>query len=567
MVQTFNAWRAATCVLMLSLLGIVLHTFGDYGMSWDEYYRNVEGGKKLAYYQDAFAGHWKPYDNNEDLYPGFYDLLHQGLNLLQPCGPGELGLVFTDHLLTAIFGLLTILAAYKVGRQLGGERTGFLAALFLALFPHFYGHMFINPKDIPFACMYLWSVYYTLKLIASPLTPGFVARLAIVYGLTLGVRLGGIFFFGFMGIAFALRLFLKRHEGQLIKKGLSYLGLCILIAIGAFLVLLPWWPFAHPNPLGTLIHGLGRVANYPWNGPVFFNGKTYAAIDLPWFYLPEMLLVTTPLFILGASLAGILIAARNLWKKLPVERFRYFTADRLCVFFVAFSLFFPIAAVILKHATLYDGIRHFLFVLGPWAALAALAAGKLWDGLQEEFRKKPTLSLKLLRFALPASAVIFVLNMALEYRVMHPYQYVYFNSLVGTETRAWNSFDTEYWGTCHREAVELLSQHLARAKDHKVYKVTSPMAPWLVEDFLPSNMVYTVDWREADFFISFLRYNADMWSDGAVMEDCVVYRHGAILAIVRDRRKIIAAQRNGGAKGHTTSMVSGMLLDLLPDLN
>jgi len=309
------------------------------------------------------------------------------------------------------------------------------------------------------------------------------------------------------------------------------------------------------------------VANYPWNGPVFFNGKTYAAVDLPWFYLPEMLLITTPLFILGMSVAGFLVITRSLWKKLPVERWRYLSAHRLCIFFVAFSLLFPIAAVVVKHATLYDGIRHFLFVLGPWAVLAALVLNKLWGAIKDALHKKPTLPLKLLRFALPIFVVFFVLSMMMEYRRMHPYQYVYFNSLVGTETKAWNSFDTEYWGTCHREAVEMLAQHLARVRDHKVYKVTSPMAPWLVEDFLPSNMVYTVDRREADFFISFLRYNAEMWSDGDVMEDCVVLRHGVVLAIVRDRRRIIASQLGGRAKAHATSMVSGMLLDLLPSLN
>lgn len=572
------SWPLASRALFLVILGAILCTFADYGMSWDQYYRQTEGAKKLTYYENLFAGKWQKYDNPEDNYPGFYDLTLQVVNKFQPCGPGILGLIYTDHLLTALAGLLTIIAAYKVGKRLGGARAGFFSALFLCLFPHFYGHVFINPKDIPFACGYLWSLYFTLKLVDQRLDWRLVASLILIYGLTLGVRLGGVFLFAFMGLALLMRAYLKRNEGQIVKKLIHYAGIGVLVVFGAFLVLLPWWPFAHPNPIGSIMHSLTQVASYPWNGPVILNGKVYPATELPWYYLPEMLIVTAPEFLLGLGLMGIIFVASSLIRRVykqfskaggVVRRLPYLTPKRLGIFFIAFALFFPIAGVIVKNSTLYDGIRHFLFILGPWAVLAALTLERILTWLQNRVDRGANVGVVMkngkrivyLILILASVSVIF------DYIRLHPYQYVYYNRLVGGIEKAYANFETDYWGTSHREAVELLAQKLAREGDAKPYKVTSPMAPWLVENFLPANLTYTTDGREADFFISFLRFNAHMWSDGRILEDCIVQRAGVPLAIVRDRREIVKKETQAHQQGRPgTRLISGVL-DILPLFN
>ena len=68
------------------------------------------------------------------------------LNKVSPFGNYE-----TRHLLNGLVGVVGIVGTWKLGRVLGGPRAGFLAALFLALTPNYYGQMFNNPKDIPFA--------------------------------------------------------------------------------------------------------------------------------------------------------------------------------------------------------------------------------------------------------------------------------------------------------------------------------------------------------------------------------------------------------------------------------
>jgi hypothetical protein len=340
----------------------------------------------------------------------------------------------------------------------------------------------------------------------------------------------------------------------------AYIGIGIAILVGAFLVMLPFWPYAHPDPIGSIIHTLTQISKYPWNGTVIFNGEVYAATELPWYYMPQMLLITTPEYIVLLGAAAILFALISAFKKLPTEHAQYFTPARLMRLGVAIAFVLPVAVVAIKQATLYDGIRHFLFVLGPWAIVAALALNKSLQYFEKAAASRPSLVLHLAPISIISLVACGAALTTEQYKELHPYQYTYFNSFVGGLPSAWQRFDTEYWGTSHREAVELLAKYLEEKGDNHPYKVSSPMAPWLVEHFLPGNLSYTLNGNEADFFISFLRFNAHLASDGQIMDELTVSRQGVPLAIIRDRRKIIEAREK--AQKHrkaAPATISGIL--------
>ena len=88
-------------------------------------------------------------------YGAVFDSIAAALNTVSPFGTYE-----TRHLLNALVGVVGLIGTWKLGRVLGGPRAGFLAALFLALTPNYYGQMFNNPKDIPFAAGMIWALYY-----------------------------------------------------------------------------------------------------------------------------------------------------------------------------------------------------------------------------------------------------------------------------------------------------------------------------------------------------------------------------------------------------------------------
>src|SRR4029077_17046232 len=109
---------------------------------------------------------------------------------------------------------------------LAGPRVGFLAALFLALTPNYYGQMFNNPKDVPFAAAMVWALYYLVRLAPELPRPrwSLVAKLGLAIGMALGIRGGGLLLLGYLGLLLGLsglwRALAARRAGPLVSDGL-----------------------------------------------------------------------------------------------------------------------------------------------------------------------------------------------------------------------------------------------------------------------------------------------------------------------------------------------------------
>jgi hypothetical protein len=143
---------------------------------------------------------------------------------------------------------------------------------------------------------------------------------------------------------------------------------------------------------------------------------------------------------------------------------------------VVFAVLFPLVYATLTDATVYDGIRHFLFVVPPMTALAA--AG--WAGaLRAAARWRSA------RVALATALVLLVAEPIAWYARSHPFEYVYFNPLAGGLAKASHSYETDYWGLSLRSAAEWLAEYrLQRAgADGPLVLTTNArwhlLAPWL----------------------------------------------------------------------------------------
>src|SRR6202023_3275312 len=153
-------WDRAAGVALVAAAILVLFTFTDYGVTWDEDVHNWYGVLALDYYLSLFADqralHWLNLYN----YGAAFDMAAAALNRFSP-----LGIYETRHLLNGFVGLIGLVGCWRLGRVLGGPRAGFIALLFLLLTPNYYGQMFNNPKDIPFAVGGLWATYYMVRIL------------------------------------------------------------------------------------------------------------------------------------------------------------------------------------------------------------------------------------------------------------------------------------------------------------------------------------------------------------------------------------------------------------------
>jgi hypothetical protein len=169
---------------------------------------------------------------------------------------------------------------------------------------------------------------------------------------------------------------------------------------------------------------------------VYFYGALYPADSLPLRYLPTLMLITLtepvwPLAIWGFAVTAISIKRKSIaWRTLM---------PTLGWFLI------PFLYVLLRQPPMYDGFRHFLFIVPPFFVLAGITLDKLFDWLQKTWLQVTIILALLLPGIIPAIQ-------------LHPYQYTYYNQFVGGTGEAARRYETDYWLTCYKEAVEQLAQ-------------------------------------------------------------------------------------------------------------
>ncbi|MDP0497252.1 MAG: hypothetical protein Q7Q73_13695 [Verrucomicrobiota bacterium JB024] len=521
-----RCYRLASLVLFVLVAIWGLWALPDYGISWDEYFRWQGGQQKLLYYQVLLdGGDAQAVLPAEDAYPGLFDLSVALANEVLPFGLLALG-----HGLSLACGLAAVAGAWAIGRLLGGQRLAFWCALFLFMTPRFFGHMFFNPKDIPFAAGMIWSLYFLLRwgrLLPRPRL-GATLTLGVVIGLTLALRIGGMVFFGYVagyvGYALVRELIVGRGLtrtwwGSFLRVG----GHALLVLVVAFIVLVPWWPAIHSNPLVKPFEALSTVSQYPWNGLVLFAGESIHAPALPWYYPLTWLAITLPDFLLVILAAGVILLAVN---------FRFclramFSPRGFPWVVVATAFAFPLAYVIARDSVLYDGIRHLLFILPPLACMGALAWVSLLDLTA---RSKP-----ILRVILGGALTVLMLMQVWVLYRLHPYEYVYFNQLGGGMADKAGRYETEYWGTSMREACLWLDQYVPEGE----YRVAVAAPPWMTDIYLPERFKRVRMGQEPDFFLSLTRQHFDQLMEGRTVY--VVERFGLPFTVVKEEPHLPAA--------------------------
>src|SRR5215470_484597 len=143
--QSQRADRLAYAVLAVLALVTAL-TFRDYGLGWDDYTHAQYGDLLLSLYDSGFHDTRALSFVNLYLYGGGFDMAAALLDKVLP-----FGLFPTRRLLGAAIGIAGLAATWRIGRRIGGPGAGLAALILLAACPLYYGHMFINPKDAPFA--------------------------------------------------------------------------------------------------------------------------------------------------------------------------------------------------------------------------------------------------------------------------------------------------------------------------------------------------------------------------------------------------------------------------------
>lgn len=527
-----EGWNRLSLLLILVATLLVLATFADYGVTWDEDVHNWYGVFVLDYYvslfKDARCLHWLNLYN----YGAAFDMIAAALNSFSPFGTYE-----TRHLLNGLIGILGLIGCWKLGRSLGGRRAGFLAILLLLAIPNYYGQMFNNPKDIPFAVGMVWSIYYMVRIIPQLPRPkwSLVAKLGVATGLSLGVRVGGLLLLCYLGLlltSFILwRAFELRSLGGTFREAIAAFWRVALPAVAlAYPVMLLFWPWAQTNPIENPLRALIFFSHETFPYRTLFAGQYFPATDLPWAYLPTYIVLALPEIVIVLAMAAPFLAF-SLVRTMPRAALRDWVLRHGLV---AFAIVFPVAYAVAIKAVLFDGMRHFIFVLPLIAVVAALAADHFLERLVRFEYRRPVYA----ALALYGAGHLTVMAM------LHPNEYVYYNGFIGGVEGAQGLFKLDYWANSYAEDVDGLEDYLQQQYGHDFmdhdFTVAVCGPPISADYFFPKNFVFSKDREHADFFIAFTKDDCNKSLPGK--EIYRVERMGALLSVVLDRRDIVASR-------------------------
>lgn len=246
---------------------------------------------------------------------------------------------------------------------------------------------------------------------------------ALALGVALSIRVSA----GFAGLLVSLFLLWKERRSSL--PGLAAYWII------AFSLCYLTWPYLWGDPIRRFVTAT-RVMTSFGDRYGLFRGVVLPSTDLPWDYLPTLLSIqlTEP---------AILLALTGLATLVPISRLagekRSFVAVILLWFFV------PLLASMIGRVPMYNNFRQVLFALPPIFLTAGLGISFVWRYLRRTV------------WVVAFGGLILLPGLVAIAR-LRPYEYIYYNSLVGGNKSAEGQFAQDYWCTSVREAMDYINK-------------------------------------------------------------------------------------------------------------
>jgi len=424
------------------LIGLIV--FDDYGFSYDEplYYGYADA---IGYAYTPSNWFSEDFDITLAYGPSPGDHGNRGpayllfgripAHMLQALGLDQAS---AWHLVNFLVFQITLYFFFVICLRWMDSWAAFGATIFMSAQPILWGHAFINPKDPSFMLLFLCSLEFGFRMVEriAIVSPGEgkwatlknILLPAVILGLATNARVLAPLAAVLVGIYFLL-----------IGKNLKRILWFIPYGLIAYAVMVITWPYLWENPIGKFIEAVTFFSHNPTQLRVYFYGEYFRANALPHRYLPAIMLytLTEPVFImagLGAFVALWRILKKDIhWKTLIP------TMGWLVV---------PFMYVLIKRPPMYDGFRHFLFILPPLFILAGLTLQALFKTFQSTWLRAVIILSLVLPGVIPAVR-------------LHPYEYTYYNQIVGGTSEAAYRFETDYWLTCYKEAMEEFNRRFA----------------------------------------------------------------------------------------------------------
>ena len=500
--------RIILLMFLLMALCIGYFTARDYGLSWDELSIYSYSDEMLTAYNQILHP-WEFESQVSDPLLNLYGPSHFMFSTIFSRYLNEIdkswSLYEAHHLFYFITFLLGMPALYFLCIRWMSEWAALVTVILFSTQPLFWGNAFINPKDIPFMIFFIISVYLGFAMIDSKSNSVWLKIIiaGIALGLTTSIRPLGLMV-GALAIFYGLKKDLYR---------MLYI-IPFYFLITAFITYLTW-PYLWGAPISRFIESLTTMSKHPLVFSVLFMGKLYPGNQTPFFYFPTFVVLQLTIPILLLIIIGVFISFKSLLKKENMEP--------VVLFFMWFLI--PTLMISLLGSTIYDNARQLLFLIPPLFIIAGIGL----DIILRNIKSRLLQIVVVLMLILPGIYACIRL---------HPYQYIYYNELIGGVSGAFRKFDLDYSGTSFKEAQEYINSNSEPNVQTVVIIGPRHLARVYVRPILRENLLGTLDTINPNgpgyYYVLFLtRANADIniCTNGEIVY--TIERDGGVLAYIR----------------------------------
>lgn len=433
--MTKKANQTVLCILILYLIYCSLNI----GIHWDELNIMQFGEDRLKYIFSLGSNKDYLEQWNSRFYPGAYSTIAMFITKMFPLSY-EIEIL---HIVNMTFGISAIFGISKIAKELFNDKVGKITFLICFLNPHFFNHMIMNERDLIIAFCNIWTTYIILRYLKNQNVDQKKNKYVILAGLTIGLGLGvrvvflgtliPIIFLSLIDILFLKKIVSKKFS----LKNLSFD--CLKIVVIAYFFMIAFWPHTHANifilPFKFVFESFSTSQIGAPLG--LLNGEFYFTKLTPKSYIVINLINKLPEFILYSYLIFIFILFSRK-KSFLVE----FSSFNYKLIIIALIIIFPNLVLFINPYSIYDGIRHFLYIIPYICIIPALVIYYLYISLNNLLNKIMLISI-LFMF------LFFMFN----FLSLTPYHYTYLNIFSGKFVNAEKKFENDYWGISLKELI------------------------------------------------------------------------------------------------------------------
>jgi hypothetical protein len=450
----------AAAALLAAAAVVGVWTAGDYGITVDEFNADDYGLKALAWYASGF-GDRSMFQTVEETLWYYGPWFHILTAIVQSWNIADHWTI--RHAMTFLVGLAGIAALLPMARLGVGRWAGTVAIGLCLTTGYLYGSLFFTPIDVPFLFAMTWSTL-AIMVMAQRTVPSWPATIAtgLLTGLTIATRSSGIithaYLVGAMALCAVEALMSGGASARRMVWQIAARTLCaMLVAVAAAIALWPWLQIG--NPVTQFVQAFLYFANHPNSFDLVHWGGHVRTTELPWSYIPGELVVRLPeaflvLLVLGFGfglLGALALLRAGSGMSLKALALRVARSRQVLIIWGAAIL--PAAFVIIQGSTLYDAVRHVLFLIPMLAVIAGFACVRLLPLLR--------------RFPLAAAAAggAYAGYLVVTLIMLHPLEYVAINVVGGGVNGGYGRFDQDYWSVAANTALRRLERRLDPDRD------------------------------------------------------------------------------------------------------